>query len=98
MAITKFDQFDFLIDIVPRDDIKQNKPREEVTKTTTNPDQVSFLCKKFSVNVNCDFILNKNVNETFFIEKCLNTKEFETFPQHLDKVFVIEYDIMHKLK
>lgn len=32
MAITKYDQFDFLIDIVPRDDIKpstSSKPREE---------------------------------------------------------------------
>lgn len=42
MAITKFDQFDFLIDIVPRDEIKQNKPREETTgRPVGNPDQVS---------------------------------------------------------
>jgi len=43
MAITKFDQFDFLIDIVPRDDIKPNKPREDPTgRTTGNPDQVHY--------------------------------------------------------
>lgn len=41
MAITKFDQFDFLIDIVPRDDIKPNKPRED--GTTRNPDQVMYI-------------------------------------------------------
>lgn len=43
MAITKFDQFDFLIDIVPRDDIKPNKPREDASgRTTGNPDQVMY--------------------------------------------------------
>ncbi|CAH1110756.1 unnamed protein product [Psylliodes chrysocephalus] len=41
MAITKYDQFDFLIDIVPRDDIKPNKVREE-TRVGTNPDQVHY--------------------------------------------------------
>jgi len=30
MAITKFDQFDFLIDIVPRDDLKP--PKRQVWK------------------------------------------------------------------
>lgn len=43
MAITKFDQFDFLIDIVPRDDIKQSKPKEENTsRTVVNPDQIHY--------------------------------------------------------
>lgn len=43
MAITKFDQFDFLIDIVPRDDIKQNKPKEESNgRSVVNPDQVHY--------------------------------------------------------
>lgn len=32
MAITKFDQFDFLIDIVPRDDLKP--PKRQVGKHT----------------------------------------------------------------
>ncbi|KAG5882594.1 hypothetical protein JTB14_014782 [Gonioctena quinquepunctata] len=44
MAITKYDQFDFLIDIVPRDDIKPNKIREDGTpaRSSTNPDQVHY--------------------------------------------------------
>ncbi|KAF5274142.1 hypothetical protein FQR65_LT04540 [Abscondita terminalis] len=43
MAITKFDQFDFLIDIVPRDDIKPNKPREEgAPRPAGNSDQVHY--------------------------------------------------------
>jgi hypothetical protein len=42
MAITKFDQFDFLIDIVPRDELKPNKGRDDTSVRTTsmNPDQV----------------------------------------------------------
>lgn len=41
MAITKYDQFDFLIDIVPRDDLKPNKVREDGTaRPGTNSDQV----------------------------------------------------------
>ncbi|CAG9813665.1 unnamed protein product [Phaedon cochleariae] len=43
MAITKYDQFDFLIDIVPRDDIKPTKVREEgPSRSSTNPDQVHY--------------------------------------------------------
>nr|CAD7571652.1 unnamed protein product [Timema californicum] len=43
MAITKFDQFDFLIDIVPRDEIKPSKSRDETTvRTSMNPDQVHY--------------------------------------------------------
>ncbi|KAK9892002.1 hypothetical protein WA026_018186 [Henosepilachna vigintioctopunctata] len=41
MAITKYDQFDFLIDIVPRDDIKPNKPREEGVRSGSS-DQVQY--------------------------------------------------------
>jgi nuclear transcription factor Y gamma len=41
MAITKYDQFDFLIDIVPRDDIKPTKAREE-NSVRMVPDQVSY--------------------------------------------------------
>lgn len=36
MAISKYDQFDFLIDIVPRDEIKPKKETE--TKTTVQPE------------------------------------------------------------
>lgn len=43
MAITKYDQFDFLIDIVPRDDIKPTRIKEETTvRTSMNPDQVHY--------------------------------------------------------
>ncbi|XP_030762666.1 nuclear transcription factor Y subunit gamma isoform X1 [Sitophilus oryzae] len=40
MAITKYDQFDFLIDIVPREDIKP--PRREDGTKTNNSDQVHY--------------------------------------------------------
>ena len=39
MAISKYDQFDFLIDIVPRDEIKPPKKESEtVTKSTPAPE------------------------------------------------------------
>jgi len=41
MAITKFDQFDFLIDIVPRDDIKP-ATRKDDSSVRMAPDQVSY--------------------------------------------------------
>jgi len=41
MAITKYDQFDFLIDIVPRDDIKPT-PKREDSSVKMAPDQVSY--------------------------------------------------------
>ena len=45
MAITKYDQFDFLIDIVPRDDIKPpattTKQRDD-NSVRMAPDQVSY--------------------------------------------------------
>jgi nuclear transcription factor Y, gamma len=42
MAITKYDQFDFLIDIVPRDDIKPAKRTDETVRTSMNADQVQY--------------------------------------------------------
>ncbi|XP_015434599.1 PREDICTED: nuclear transcription factor Y subunit gamma isoform X2 [Dufourea novaeangliae] len=43
MAITKYDQFDFLIDIVPRDELKQSKAQNESTvRTSMNSDQVHY--------------------------------------------------------
>merc|ERR1719166_283191 len=42
MAITKYDQFDFLIDIVPRDDIKPSTARKEDSSVRMAPDQVSY--------------------------------------------------------
>lgn len=44
MAITKYDMFDFLIDIVPREEVKPagaNNKRED-TKAALNPDQVQY--------------------------------------------------------
>lgn len=43
MAITKYDQFDFLIDIVPRDELKPPKSREESSRTGVPADQVKAL-------------------------------------------------------
>ncbi|XP_042906724.1 nuclear transcription factor Y subunit gamma isoform X4 [Parasteatoda tepidariorum] len=43
MAITKYDQFDFLIDIVPREDIKPPKRQEDNIRTAAmHPDQVQY--------------------------------------------------------
>ncbi|CAB4030104.1 nuclear transcription factor Y subunit gamma isoform X1, partial [Paramuricea clavata] len=43
MAITKYDMFDFLIDIVPRDDLKPNKRQEAMRHTIMAPqDQVQY--------------------------------------------------------
>lgn len=41
MAITKFDQFDFLIDIVPREEIKPTR-KETQNKSIVNCDQVQY--------------------------------------------------------
>lgn len=44
MAISKCDQFDFLIDIVPREELKPAKPPSETSRgaTTMNPDQIQY--------------------------------------------------------
>jgi len=44
MAITKYDQFDFLIDIVPRDDMKPVTTKREESSSSVRmvPDQVSY--------------------------------------------------------
>ncbi|KAJ2941396.1 hypothetical protein O0L34_g3604 [Tuta absoluta] len=41
MAISKSDQFDFLIDIVPRHEVKPSKPREDLPRPTIPAEQVS---------------------------------------------------------
>ncbi|XP_071837248.1 nuclear transcription factor Y subunit gamma-like isoform X8 [Apostichopus japonicus] len=45
MAITKYDQFDFLIDIVPRDELKPQPKRPEaaVAQTTLSSDQAQYF-------------------------------------------------------
>nr|NP_001083805.1 nuclear Y/CCAAT-box binding factor C subunit NF-YC [Xenopus laevis]AAC82337.1 nuclear Y/CCAAT-box binding factor C subunit NF-YC [Xenopus laevis] len=42
MAITKFDQFDFLIDIVPRDELKPPKRQEEVRQAVNSTEPVQY--------------------------------------------------------
>ncbi|XP_008948600.1 PREDICTED: nuclear transcription factor Y subunit gamma isoform X2 [Merops nubicus] len=42
VAITKFDQFDFLIDIVPRDELKPTKRQEEVRQAVTPAEPVQY--------------------------------------------------------
>lgn len=42
MAITKFDQFDFLIDIVPRDDLKPPKRQEDVRQSVAPTEPVQY--------------------------------------------------------
>ncbi|XP_059149407.1 nuclear transcription factor Y subunit gamma-like [Physella acuta] len=43
MAISKFDQFDFLIDIVPREELKPSKRQEDLNRTGSSlPDQIQF--------------------------------------------------------
>lgn len=42
MAIIQFDQFDFLIDIVPREEAKPAVKKEPETKTMVNTDQVQY--------------------------------------------------------
>ena len=53
MAITKYDQFDFLIDIVPRDEIKPAKRTDDsnVRTASMNPDQVSSPVQCHEVNM-----------------------------------------------
>lgn len=55
MAISKCDQFDFLIDIVPREELKPAKTTSDPSRgaTAMNPDQVKyesilFLCEQAS--------------------------------------------------
>ncbi|KAK0069773.1 nuclear transcription factor Y subunit gamma-like isoform X2 [Biomphalaria pfeifferi] len=43
MAISKFDQFDFLIDIVPREELKPNKRQDELGRTGNSlPEQIQY--------------------------------------------------------
>lgn len=42
MAITKYDQFDFLIDIVPREELKPAKRTDETPRAAMLPDQVQY--------------------------------------------------------
>jgi nuclear transcription factor Y gamma len=46
MAITKYDMFDFLIDIVPRDDLKPNK--RQVSFKTSNKQESELRDESFA--------------------------------------------------
>lgn len=52
MAISKFDQFDFLIDIVPREEIKP--VRKETTATTMTTNAVAGTAVATPTKTNCD--------------------------------------------
>ena len=64
MAITKFDQFDFLIDIVPRDDIKP-AARKDDSSVRMAPDQVP---KKQKTRTN--YIVHLEVSSASFFMLC----------------------------
>lgn len=56
MAITKFDQFDFLIDIVPREDIKPAKRQVS--------GRVVYSCDVFIVNF-------QNISSWMLLHRCI---------------------------
>ena len=63
MAISKYDQFDFLIDIVPRDELKPHKAREEpaASKPSPNlPDQVNFLKTPQNLFIRIQHFVNRS--------------------------------------
>lgn len=51
MAITKYDQFDFLIDIVPREEAKIVTKGVSDIKTTLNPEQVIIILSVHRINL-----------------------------------------------
>jgi nuclear transcription factor Y gamma len=60
MAISKYDQFDFLIDIVPRDEIKPAKKEEKGTTVILNRSNITYnwrnsINKHFNIRVGCKF-------------------------------------------
>ncbi|XP_015788659.1 nuclear transcription factor Y subunit gamma [Tetranychus urticae] len=55
MAITKYDQFDFLIDIVPREELKPNTKRQPTAAVATGPTSLTNLTNPLTgVAVNTD--------------------------------------------
>lgn len=73
MAISKCDQFDFLIDIVPRHEVKPqpvNKPRYEAPRSSPPAEQVSYIWKKirstiFIFNITHGFVIYSLVSRDF---------------------------------
>ena len=74
MAITKFDQFDFLIDIVPRDELKPPKRQVSVLCVT----DVSLL------KISQQFLTKVRSNQTFvFSSLCNSDCRIEGFLRYL---------------
>lgn len=61
MAISKYDQFDFLIDIVPREELKPQKSREDaVSRPAANiPDQVFSMYQLRCKTNNLKYLLGR---------------------------------------
>ena len=65
MAITKYDQFDFLIDIVPRDELKQSKAQSDNTvRTSMNSDQVHYYFQLAQQHASANQNAQNNGNNT----------------------------------
>ncbi|KAH6921694.1 hypothetical protein HPB50_004112 [Hyalomma asiaticum] len=78
MAITKYDQFDFLIDIVPRDELKPTTKRtEEAVRTTTMPaDQIQIVQAS---GTNAQALTVQNATPSFSVPSVLQVQQ--TQPQ-----------------
>ncbi|KAH7975440.1 hypothetical protein HPB52_001769 [Rhipicephalus sanguineus] len=78
MAITKYDQFDFLIDIVPRDELKPTTKRaEETVRTATMPaDQIQIVQ---TTGGNAQALTVQNATPSFSVPSVLQVQQ--TQPQ-----------------
>ncbi|XP_045470678.1 nuclear transcription factor Y subunit gamma [Harmonia axyridis] len=92
MAITKYDQFDFLIDIVPRDDIKTTKVRDDTR--TSSSDQVQYyfqLAQQHNANLQQNSSNNSNTITTATTGSPSNTIQIVQ-PQQVQTVQVSAVD------
>lgn len=71
MAISKYDQFDFLIDIVPRDEIKPKK-EETTTKTTVQP-EVFYVSPSQSIQTVTVPALTQTPTQTIQLQNGMHT-------------------------
>lgn len=70
MAISKYDQFDFLIDIVPRDEIKPKKENE--VKTTVQP-EVFYVSPSPSIQTVTVPTINQTPTQTIQLQNGMQT-------------------------
>lgn len=70
MAISKYDQFDFLIDIVPRDEIKPKKETE--TKTTIQP-EVFYVSPSPTIQTVTVPAMNQTPTQTIQLQNGMQT-------------------------